>query len=147
MSRSFCSMLRLEKYESDMLMNWNFISSSVCWNIDADRRSCSFARIAVAVAAAADVAVAVSSSMPFSRSASSSYFCSCSSSIRLRCSRANSRSLRMRVLSMSAIETSSRSSACFLRETSWKTAANSDSSSWRLRSRSARLRWIAISSA
>ena len=130
-----------------MDMNWNFMSSSVWLNIVAARCSCSLARSAVAVAAAADVAVAVSSSMPFSRSASSSYFCSWSSSMRFLCSRENSRSLRTRVASMSAMATSKRSRACFLRLTSWKTAANSASNSCRFRSRSARFRWIAISSA
>ena len=128
-SRICLSMLRDEKYDSDMDMNWNFMSSSVCWNMAAERFSCSRARAAVALAAAALVAVAVSSSMPFSRSASSSYFCSWSSSIRLRCSRWNSRSLRMRVASISAIEISSLDSACFFRCTSWNTAANSASSS------------------
>ena len=128
-------------------MNWNFINSSVWLNIVAARASCCLALNAVAVAAAAEVAVAVSNSIPFSRRASSSYFCSCKSSIKFRCNRPNSRSFRTRVASISAIATSSFSNAAFFLVTSWKTPANSVSSSWRFRSRSCRFRWIATSKA
>jgi hypothetical protein len=83
-SRKFLSMFSEEKYPRDMDINWNFMSSSVDWNIACDRFSCSFALCAVAVAAAADTAVAVSSSMPRSLSWSSSYFCSSRSSMRFR---------------------------------------------------------------